>query len=58
MGAQKSNSLQKRVWYVPKITKNYFVFVIGITTGLIEIDGARKVKTLYLMQWDEWTSNW
>ena len=26
------------------VTENYFVFVIGITTASIEIDGARRVK--------------
>ena len=31
------------------VTENYFVFRIGITTGLIEIDNARRVKTSYLM---------
>ena len=31
------------------VTKNYFIFVNGITTGLIEVDGARRVKSSYLM---------
>ena len=26
------------------VTENYFIFVIGITTGLIEIDGARIIS--------------
>lgn len=31
------------------LTENYFVFIIGTTTGLIEIDGSRRVKTSYIM---------
>ena len=44
----------KRIWnkwklkeYSP-VTENHFVFIIGIIRGLIEIDGAKKVKNSYM----------
>ena len=31
------------------LTENYFAFIIGKRTGLIEIDGSRRVRTSYIM---------
>ena len=49
LNVEKSGNVRISFQTATPLTENYFVFVIGITTGLIEIDGARRVKTSYLM---------
>ena len=49
LNVEKSGNVRINFQTDKPVTENYFVFVIGITTGLIEIDGARRVKTSYLM---------
>ena len=50
LNVEKSGNVRISFQTDKTVTENYFVFVIGITTGLIEIDGARRGKTSYLMQ--------
>ena len=49
LNVEKSGNVKIYFQTDKPVTENYFVFVIEITTGLIEINGARKVKTSYLM---------
>ena len=49
LNVEKSGNVRINFQTDIPVTENYFVFVIGITTGLIEIDGSRRVKTSYLM---------
>ena len=49
LNVEKSGNVRIHFQTDKPMTENYFVFVIGITTELIEIDGARRVKTSYLM---------
>ena len=49
LNVEKSGNLRISFNTATPITENYSVFVVGVTTGLIEIDGARRVKTHYLL---------
>ena len=49
LNVEKSGNLRISFLTDNPATENYTVFIVGITTGLIEIDGARRVKTHYLL---------
>ena len=46
---EKSGNLRINVQLASPNEENVIMFAVGITTGLIEIDSARRVKTSYLM---------
>ena len=42
--------LELNLKWIIAVTENYLIFIIGITTSLIEIDCSKRVKISYFMQ--------
>ena len=49
LNLEKSGNIRLSLQTGTAITENTYVYVVGITNGIIQIDGARRVKTSYLM---------
>ena len=46
---ERSGNVRISVQTVKPLAENMIVYVIGLTNGLIEIDGSRRVKASYLL---------
>ena len=49
LNIERSGNLRLSIQLSNALSENMIIFIVGITSGLIEIDSARRVKTSYLM---------
>ena len=49
LALERSGNIRLNIQSSVANTENMIAYVVGLTTGLIEIDGAKRVRTSYLM---------